>query len=499
MYKNLSHTAGFTLVELLAGTTIFAVIMVSLIMMLNSFEAISDIKITKARMATIAKRAGEYYLSREDLPVPLATAVVAAPLGEVPLTAFHLDSKYRIDAWGRPMHYFSVRNDGENGRPGEILIDPLSTGAPAGSPTAMVVIPQADLTATPPTGKTLITGVQVNGRQVAAVLISSGPNNDFEYNIDTPPPADAYPFPFVLDNGSDDIILPIDLTPQASRIALAELKKLGEKVRAFDDRYIGKDNDGYGGYDEDGCNPIPYPGIPEPFDLTQVTLHSDGNYYIDSCNNLDIPPLLSDSFPPGTDPDISCGMPTLDKLKANFCPYPWTNCPTGYYVPEVLTVPIVLSPLPPSLPPPPPPEPTIQCSDTPRSPQPPDYARVQTPFERGNPQYDNCHWGLVGDPTLDTNELTNNQARAFIFCIYGLSPADIIDPWLNGYTWGCDTVNGCTTGFPDTPPDTDARYHKFYSAGRDRIIGSDADGDGTPDDIDGNGFIDLGDDIVAPL
>ena len=250
-----SNTAGFTLVELLAGTAIFAIIMSLLISILNSFEATTDIKVTKQRMAEIAVKAGDYYISRENLPVPIATAAVPAPMGEVPLTAFHLESKYRIDEWGRPMHFFTVRNDGQDGRPGRILIDPLSAGAPAGAPDAMVDIPQADLTATPPTGKTLITGVMVNNRQVAGVLISSGPDNVFEYNNDTPPPANAYPVPFVLDAGSDDIILPIDLTPQATQIAQTELKNLGKKVRAFDDRFIGKDNDGDEGYDEDRCFP----------------------------------------------------------------------------------------------------------------------------------------------------------------------------------------------------------------------------------------------------
>ena len=476
-----SNTAGFTLVELLAGTTIFAIIMALLISILNSFEATGDIKVTKQRMAEIAVKAGEYYLSREILPVPTATAMVPAPMGEVPITAFHLNSKYRIDAWGRPMQYFTVRNDGQNGRPGLILIDPLSAGAPAGAPQAMVDIPQADLTLTPPTGKTLITGVQVNHRQVAGILISSGPNNVFEYNQTA-----GYPEQFLLNAGSDDIILAIDLTPQATQIARIELKKLGEKVRAFDDRYIGKDNDGDygevdGGYDEDGCHPVEYPG-------GALTLYENGDA-VDACTEYPVA-FDSDYLPipvslAGTLNDYSCGVPTLDYMKANY----WGNNPLfGYYYPQITGYGRLWDPTatPPVV------GPYIICQATPA-----DYFRV--PMNLGAPAAPDCHWGLIGDPAVDPNELTNDQTRAAIFCAYGLSPADIVDPWLNGYTWGCDTASGCTTGFPDTPPDTDARYHKFYSGGPDGIIGSDADGDGIPDDNDGNGFIDLGDDIVAPL
>ncbi len=488
MVKRTFNAAGFTLVELLAGTTIFAIIMASLLLMLNSFEATGDMNVTRQRMETIATKAGEYYLSREDLPVPVATAVVAAPMGEVPLTSFHLDSKYRIDAWGRPMQYFSVRNDGNNGRPGQILIDPLSAGAPAGSPAAMVDIPQADLTPPtgPPTGKTLITGVQVEGqvvagvvvggRQVAGVLISSGPNNVFEYTL-TPgtagPPATLVRF--TLDAGSDDIILPIDLTPQATRIARTELKKLGEKARAFDDRYIGKDNDGNSRYDEDNCAAINYPGagirtrfigdrardLTDPNDPAALTLE---------CRNF--PRYRAAGYLPVDNNDYSCGLPSLDAMKDEYCDISLGlgNCPLGYYVSNELQRDYLytrVSPIPVIPPPPLPPpvqwiESVVDCGYIGA-----DYFRV--PMVRGNPAPDNCHWGLVGNPALDPEEVTNDQARGFIFCVYGLSPADIIDPWLNGYPWGSATDYS----------DPDPRFNKFFSAGPN--------------------ITDPDDDIVAPL
>lgn len=313
-------------------------------------------------------------------------------------------------------------------------------------------------------------------------MISSGPDNVFEYTQTA-----GYPEQFVLNTGSDDIILAIDLTPQATRIAQTELKKLGEKVRAFDDRTIGKDNDGDGEYDEDGCYPVQYPES-DPLNVRRpgvVGNHCAG-CPVDFGYSAYLPIYINEVDQEGNLEDYSCGVPTLDNMKTNY----WANDrPDGYYYPQ-----INCSGREPDETLVPPWGPWLPCpADT----TPPDYYRV--PMILGTPTAQDCHWGLVGDPTVDPNELTNDQARAALFCAYGMTPADIVDPWLNGYTWGCDTASGCTTGFPDTPPDTDARYHKFYSAGPDRIIGSDADGDGNPDDNDDNGYIDLGDDIVAPL
>ena len=487
-----SDIHGFTLIEILAGTAIFAIVMALLLSLLNSFEATSDIKITQKRMEKIVASAGKYYLSRENLPAPTVPGPPIQPapagtVGDVPLTALHLDAKDRIDAWGRPFQYFTVRNDGQNGRPGQILIDPLSAGAPAGAPPAMVDIPLSDLTAIPPVdGKTLLRGVQLNGRLVAGILISSGPDNIFGYTQTA-----GYPEIFTLDAGSDDIVFPIDLTPQATQIVQTELKKLGEKVRAFDDRFIGKNNNWNTTYDENGCTNVIYPG-------PGITIQIIGDRAADLSNPND-PAALSpvcNTFPqyPGADYlpsdgfDYSCGLPTLDDMKANYCDINLGlgNCPQGYYVPNQLQRGYNYTPIPVPSPPNfdvwvetlidcPPPGPYVGA----------DYFRV--PMDRGNPQPDNCHWGLVGDPNYIfptgalNSELNNEQTRAFIFCAYGLSPTDIVDPWLSGYIWGCGVGSG-QTGAPCTNeyPDTDPHFHKFFSAGPDQTVNST-------------------DDIVAPL
>ena len=496
MATSTPKNAGFTLLELLAGATIFAVIMALLLQMLSAFEVKGDLDTTSSRLKTIAKKAGEYYLSRENLPVPTSTSEVPAPMGEVPLTEFHLDAKYRIDSWGRPIQYFSVRNDGDDGRIGEILIDPLSTlpsWALITAPEAMVTIEQADLSADPPTGRTLINGVQVNGRAVAGILISSGPNNVFEYNNDTPPAADAYPVPFTLDAESDDIIVAIDLNLQATKIAQAELRKLGEKVRAFDDRYLGQDNNGNGSYDENSCAATPYPGagiVVSYNGATQAANLDREDDPVASAKAADSSLVCQnayyqneDNYLPKDNNDYSCGRPTLDYMQEEFCDTSNGNCSVGYYFPYTEVRDYAYTRFP---------EDTsedferwVETEDVCIVLE-PDYFRV--PLDRGNPHADDCHWGLVGNPYVDPNPLTNDQARAFIFCVYSLSPADIVDPWLNGYVWGRRTESG------ETYPDSDPRYQKFFSAGPDEKTA-----DPVVEDEDEDELPDTGDDIVAPL
>lgn len=494
MRTSVSATNGFTLVEILAGTTIFSIIMVLLLSILNSFEATGDSKVTQQRMDDIIKKAKQYYLSRENLPLPTVPGppVQPAPPGtvaDVPIGDFNLNAKSRVDSWGKPFQYFSVRNDGQNGRPGQIIIDPISSGAPAGSPVAMAVIPQSDLTVTPRVeGKTLLQGIQLNGSLVAGILISSGPNNVFEYT-QTP----GYPETFVLNPAGDDIIMAIDLTPEATQIAQTELKKLGEKVRGFDDRFIGKNNNWNTTYDEDGCTNVRYPG---PGISTRII--GDRVYRLGFPNNIPDPndpaalsPVCS-TFPqlpgagymPDDGRDYSCGVPTLDFMKANYCNISLGlgNCAQGYYVPNQLQRGYDYIWHPDSDP------------DDPNDPNDPhtpddshweeilmdcpapgpyigaDYFRL--PMVRGNPQPNDCHWGLVGDPSYifptgaPNNELNNEQTRTFLLCVFNLSPDDIVDPWLNGYTWGCAITSGCATGYPQSNP----RFHKYFSAGADNTV-----------------------------
>jgi hypothetical protein len=321
------------------------------------------------------------------------------------------------------------------GRPGEIQIDPLSAGAPIGSPVAFVVIPVES--------RMLLRAIEFEDRLVAGLLISSGPDQIFDY----PPPTSGYPEVYQLADGSDDIILPIDLTPEATKIALAELKALNEKVKAFDDYYLGVDNDRENPpeYDEEGCEGIRY-GYSRPFVHPGV---------LPDCASPWPRPSSFATYPPDElgRRDISCGRPTLDFMKAHFCPEPWGG-PPGYHVPERDAI-----------------DPPVYDDEG-------NLCAQGGGLEAGPTHIGDCYWGLVETQYGDAanplpNETRGDQARAFIFCLFGLSPDAVVDPWLNGYVWGCGpgqtraannvTYSGCLYAYDIDDP----HYHRFFSAGPD--------------------------------
>ncbi|MBW2369618.1 MAG: type II secretion system protein [Deltaproteobacteria bacterium] len=442
----MAHLMGdkraFTLLEIVAALGIVMVIFLFVSQMTHFFQGQGDVTDTQDRVTEIAAKARAYYSSHGELP--LSATGNGVPFGPAGLD---INPKMRFDGWQRPLRYFTHLNDDTDGRPGEIQIDPLSSGAPIGAPVAMVVIPAAS--------RTLMDAIEFNGRRVAGLIISSGPDQVFDYTQTV-----GYPDVFELNTGSDDMIVAIDLTVEATHIALAELKALNEIANAFEDRYVGVDNDGDNPpiYDEAGCrgipygfNPVPFGGVPVPFT---------------DCDELTIPRTFT-IFPPGTNIDISCGSPTLDYMKAHFCPEPWGTaggCPPGYFIPDRPAVPYVDDPN----------DPGNACPGTDRSAQTVDYARI--PFTRGAPAPTDCHWGLVqtlyGDAVApEPNETDSHQARAFIFCLFSLSPEAIVDPWLNGYVWGCGATQtrdadgtvygGCQYIYPIGDP----HYHRFFSAG----------------------------------
>lgn len=425
-----TNQRAFTLIEIIAVLAVLAVLMIFFFSFNRVFQGKGQVDSARKRMQKIVSAAQEYYLSRENLPVP-----VGVSLNEVPVDDLKLEAKYRLDPWGQPLQYFTFTNDAQNGRPGEIQIDPLSPGAPAGAPLAMVVIAEST--------RTLIRAVQIqaNGRPVAGVLISSGPDQIFGIQQTNGYPQVFEPDPNN-DAGKDDIFMAIDVNQQATRIALSELKVLNEKAKAFDERFVGIDNNSDGQYDEGGCFGIPYPGS----GIVDYHLPSD------DCNDL----YIIGSYLPISNNDYSCGIPTLDFMKAAFCGQPW-SCPTGYYFPRIQRWIWVID------------DPVTGArhrEDCPTMPTDnPDYYRI--PFVRGAPADNDCHWGLVNTqwgPAPAADETDADQARAFIFCLNNLSPAVIIDPWLNGYIWGCGS-GGCQNQYLDGDP----HYRRFFSAGPDGI------------------------------
>ena len=419
-----TNQRAFTLVEILVVLAIFAVLMIFFFSFNNFFQGKGQVDKTRKRMEKIVSAAQKYYLSHENLPVFHEGLPVSA--GDVPVDALNIEARYRLDPWGQPFQYFTFTNDGQNGRPGEIQIDALSAGGPAGA-VAMVVINVAS--------RTLIRAVEVDGRQVSGVIISSGPDQVFNFAQ-----TDAYPQVFTPDLQGDDVFMAIDVNQQATRIALSELKVLNDKAKAFDERFVGIDNNDDGQYDEDGCDAIPYPG-PGIVD-----------YHVPSDDCADL--YIEEAYLPITENDYSCGLPTLDFMKAAFCGQPWVNCDIGYYFPQIQRWIWVIDPV----------TGNVIRQDCPTMPTDnPDYFRI--PFVRGAPDINDCHWGLVETlwgPAPAPDETDADQARAFIFCLNNLSPTAIVDPWLSGYIWGCGN-DECQNQYLNGDP----HYHRFFSAGPD--------------------------------
>lgn len=445
----LKHEKGFSLLEIIAALGILAIVFLLFFRFSDSFNEQNSFAESRMRMDEIVKSAKTYYLEHGDLPRMEEDEGIPRVL--------NIDPKFRFDGWQNPMRYISYTNDGEAGRPGEILIDELYPDRPTVAPIAMIEIPENT--------RTLIRAIEFEGHRVAGLLISSGPDGIFNYPEPETIPVDyGYsPLRYQPAQAGDDIFISIDLIPEAIRIALADLNLLNEKVKAFDDYYLGVDNNENDQFDEDGCEGIPYVINPDPFPGIPPNFTNCNQLNYPYTNPFYYPPPTR--FPPATLNDINCATPTLDYMKANFCPLPgWQGCNFGYFEPETQPIPAIPDPN----------NPENLCPGTPRSYQPPDYARF--PFERQVPSADDCHWGLVETIYGDTansipNETRADQARAFIYCLFNLSPNTIVDPWLNGYVWGCgsnttfDVRGGQHSGCEYTYDSDDPRYHRFFSAG----------------------------------
>ena len=198
--------SGFSLLELMLALGILGVIAVFALSISHSTRSLTKISDTRNRMKEIRSAAVNYYSGHRDLPSP------AGPVGsyEVPVetTALNLEQKHRMDAWGSYFHY---------DRALQVAADPSS--------------------------RTVITGIKVDDKKVAAVIISGGPDQTIESsNLSNP-----------YSTAGDDIILSISVAEQALEIAINDLDVLQAKAQAFDAIFAGIDNYAPGEVDEDGC------------------------------------------------------------------------------------------------------------------------------------------------------------------------------------------------------------------------------------------------------
>lgn len=197
------NNAGFSLLELLLAIGILGIIAVFAVSISHSSKNLARTNDTKNRMREIKRAALDYYQGHRDLPAPAGT-------NEVPVAAaaFNLEQTHRLDAWGRYLHYDRALH--------------------------------AALTS-----RTDITGITVDNKEAAGVIVSSGPDQAFETTNLSSPYATA----------GDDIVLPVSVNEQALAIAMQDLEVLQDKVQALDKMFAGVDNNSGGGVDENGCAP----------------------------------------------------------------------------------------------------------------------------------------------------------------------------------------------------------------------------------------------------
>jgi prepilin-type N-terminal cleavage/methylation domain-containing protein len=197
-----SKKHGFTLLELLFALGIIGIITVFAISISYSTKNIARTNDTKKKMLKIASSAEEYYRGHDDLPDPAGTG------NEVPVESdvLNLEQHMRLDGWGRYFHYNRVLHSVK-------------------------------------TTKTDITGITVDGKEVAGVIVSGGPDQTIdEGNLSSP----------YITTG-DDIVLAVNVTELALESAHNDLQVLHGKAQAFDAVFQGLDNNGNGAIDEDVC------------------------------------------------------------------------------------------------------------------------------------------------------------------------------------------------------------------------------------------------------
>jgi prepilin-type N-terminal cleavage/methylation domain-containing protein len=230
---------GFSLLELLLALGILGIIAAFAISISYSSKSIVKTSDTKKKMQQIARAAKEYYRGHRDLPAPVGTNIDEVPIDSADL---NLEQTFRLDGWGRYFHY------------NRALDASLSS-------------------------RTDIVGITVNGRNVAGVIVSGGPDQAIDpSNLSSPYTTKA-----------DDIVLGINVSEQALAIALTDLQMLQSKAQAFDKIFAGIDNNSNETVDESDCD-----------------------------RAMGCPPSLITNDP-------NCGSATLDNISTFMCGYVITS------------------------------------------------------------------------------------------------------------------------------------------------------------------------------
>ena len=237
---------GFTLLEILLALGIMGVIAIFAVSLAGSVREGVKVNETNERMAVIVTKAKAYYRNVQNLPyatVPNIDTPTEVPVGASEL---NLEQKYRYDGWGTPFRFYAV-------------------------PTANNILD--------------IDAYTVEGKSMAGALVSAGPDQKFS----------AAPAGIMtagdIDTTEDDIIVAINVTQEATEIALEELRVLQDKIRAVDALYEGIDNGGAATVDEDspGCEANPASGTTGCLPTTGLT--NDPN-----CGTATLDYIVTDNY-----------------------------------------------------------------------------------------------------------------------------------------------------------------------------------------------------------
>ncbi|MBU2547139.1 MAG: LamG domain-containing protein [Proteobacteria bacterium] len=175
---------GFSLllvVLILAGLTVLAIGGGKLALSLRAYQKQSRVitDLNKIRNAALL-----YYQGHRKLPDPLLGTTYGVPVGEAELD---LNTKYKLDTWGQPVHYNRV---------------------PSGLTTN-------------------ITGLTVNGKNVAGVLVSGGADQQIAASTW------SSVTPTVYNRTSDDIVVAINVASEAEEFTHNELQVLNKRVCSY--------------------------------------------------------------------------------------------------------------------------------------------------------------------------------------------------------------------------------------------------------------------------